>query len=155
MDSLFREGVLECDNPGTILDDDDIGPTNFTSDDVDSFIVFYRETGNSSAIKYTFNASTSSVRVTLYFFNHPDQSIGLPSISVTTTQQQTVPFTFSANDDLSKNDSIVRSVILHLNPNAPLNYFSLNVEFDDKTDINWCYISEVDITGGEEILASV
>ena len=132
---------LECE-PGSKLDDDITGPTgNSVSDDIGSFFAFSLQSEqNASVLHYTFGAEIPNLSIVVYFFNQPNQSIGLPAFSIT---QPDLSFTFGNNSDLSQTDSSVKSVILHLMPRSKINLLSISISFDDTTNIDWFLVSEI------------
>ena len=145
--STVAEGVLEC-NGGfnqSKLFDGNTGPVNSISDDLGSFFAFNNST---SEIEYTFNATTSSVAMTLYFFNFPSKSIGFPSLLISTINKIPIPFTYALNSDLSQSDSTIRSVTVELQPMTPVNFVRVNFEFNNDSIIDWFLLSEVEITAG-------
>ena len=135
-------GRLECD-PGGKLDDGVTGSgVDSIFDNLDLFFAFSRQSGKTGIMEYTLNASTSSPTIDLYFFNQPSNSIGLPTISVSTVVNRPVPYLFSENSDLSRTDSTVKNVLLHLLPQDPINFITVKLEFTNDSEIDWTFVSE-------------
>ena len=152
MISSFTEGEIECGaafNDSKLIDGN-TGPVNSVSDDLGSFFAFNRQT---SAIEYTFNTSTESVAITLHFFNLPRESIGFPSISIATTSNIPIPFTYAFNNDLTQDDSMIRNTVLDLQPIIPINFVKVNFQFNNNSNIDWFLVSEVEVTEGIRILS--
>ncbi len=140
--SQSRDYVLEC-NPGTKLDDDNIGPT--VLNDLGNFFAFSRQSKQSGVLEYTFTNLSMNMKIILHFINDPYRGIGLPSLFVKTIQKSIVSFTYGNNTDLSQTDSGIKSVVLYLQLNMSINFISLNPEFVNTSNIDWFLVSEVDI----------
>ena len=138
--------VLEC-FPGAKLDDGFTGPVDSVFDNLTSFFAFSKESGETgSLLAFIFqtNIPLGSIHIVLYFFNSPNSSIGLPSVSLTTTNLEPVAFTFDGNSDLSQADSTIRNVTLILDSSvssATLVLIAFN--FGNNSRIDWLLISEV------------
>ncbi len=143
--------VLDCPSTSK-LNDDIIQPVEPISSNVSSFFAFGRQTPeNGGAIEFTFNGFSINLSVTLYFFNYPDQLIGLPTIQLTTIDLANVSYTFDNNDDLNQTDSEIRNVTLHLDLSQfamGINFVRMSFSFED-TNIDWFLISEVDFNFGK------
>ena len=141
---------LNCPN-NSKLNDDIIQPVEPISSDVTKFFAFGRQSPESGEIRFTFDGFSINLSVTLYFFNYPDQLIGLPTIQLTTIGNVNVSYTFDNNDDLSQTDSEIRNVTLHLDLSqfaTGINFVSMSFSFDD-TNIDWFLICEVDFNFGK------
>ena len=135
--------------PGAKLDDGFTGPVDFFFDNLTSFFAFSRESGETGSLAFIFQTKIplDSVHIVLHFFNSPNNSIGLPSVSLTTTNQVPVEFAFGDNStsDLSQMDSTIRTVTLDLDSSAPKeNFISINFNFENDSRIDWLLISEVE-----------
>ena len=146
VDSMFHAQVLEC-SPGAKLDDGFTGPVDSVFNNFTSFFSFSRESGKTGSLTFISqtNIPLSSVHIVLHFFNSPNHSIGLPSVSLTTLNLEPVAFTFDGNNDLSQADSTIRNVTLILDSSAPSDIFvRIAFNFENNSRIDWLLISEVE-----------
>ena len=135
---------LECSVPSK-LSDGEFGPLDLLTGQLDQFFAFNQ---NSSRLKFVF--TTSVVKVVVYFFNSPADAIGLPLIKVIKPGNQTVPYFFSDNDDLTQTDSQLRTVTLQLSQ-QPGTEFRLDFTFPSNSSIDWFLVSEVQFYNGKRI----
>ena len=145
VDSMFAAQLLEC-SLGAKLDDGFTGPVDSVFDNLTSFFAFSRESGEiGSLLAFIFqtNIPLGSIHIVLYFFNSPNSSIGLPSVSLTTTNEVSVAFTFDGNNDLSQMDSTIRNVTLILDSSNSQNLINIVFNFKNNSRIDWLLISEV------------
>ena len=138
--------VLEC-SLGAKLDDGFTGPVDSVFDNLTSFFAFSRESGKTGTLVYSFSNDIplDSIHIVLYFFNSPNNSIGLPSVSLTTANLEPVVFTFDGNSDLSQMDSTIRNVTLILDSSNSQNLINIVFNFENNSRIDWLLISEVEI----------
>ena len=144
--SMFVPQLLEC-SLGAKLDDGFTGPVDSIFDNLTSFFAFSRESGKTGSLTFISqtNIPLGSVHIVLYFFNSPNNSIGLPSVSLTTTNEVSVAFTFDGNSDLSQADSTIRNVTLILDSSAPSDLFvRIAFNFENNSRVDWLLISEVE-----------
>ena len=142
---VIRSGArLGCKNGK--LNDGDIGPMNSISDNLGEFFAFSRHSRDGiGRITFTFAVNVS--RVVIYFFNSPDDSIGLPMISLygVGSQPHTLSYVFDNNDDLRQNDSQLRNVTLNIQQLTTV----VQLDFIFNTSIiDWLLISEVKFYNG-------
>ena len=142
------EDRLDCD-PTSKLDDGITGPMG---DDYTAFFAFSSQSSQRGELRFIFNATSNDISLILYFFNYPEQSIGLPLIYLTAPvpDLQNVSYTFDNNNDLSQTDTEIRSVVLHLDlsQTGSPNFVTMAFDFSD-TNIDWFLISEVDFNFGK------
>lgn len=142
---VTKENVLEC-TPGSKLDDNVTGQLeSIPQDNFDNFFIFGHENANPGILEFALTFTAPNLSITLYFFNQPDKAIGLPTVAVETVQRVSVPFIFAENSDLKQSDSTIRSIVLLLSPDSPINYVSLSFIFTNSSKIDWVFISEVDL----------
>ena len=134
-------GSLRCLNGTGKLVDGDIGPMNSISDNLGEFFAFSRYSVNGiGRISFNFPNSTSVSSVVIYFFNSPNDSIGLPMISLYDVSSQPLSYVFDNNKNLTQNDSQLRNVTLNITQ------LTSTVQFDfifNTSIIDWLLISEV------------
>ena len=135
---------LECLASSKLIDGE-FGPMDSLIGQLDQFFAF-NQTG--SRLKFVF--TTSVVKVVVYFFNSPADAIGLPLIKVIKPGNQTVPYFFSDNDDLTQTDSQLRTVTLQLSQ-QPGTEFRLDFTFPSNSSIDWFLVSEVQFYNGKRI----
>ena len=137
---MIGSGVrLRCFSTNGKLVDGDIGPMNSISDNLGEFFAFsrYLSGDSTSRITFTFAADVSSA--VLYFFNSPNNSIGLPMINVYGESSQLLNYVFDNNDDLRQSDSQLRNVTLNI---QLTDVVQLDFIFNTSI-IDWLLISEV------------
>ena len=142
---MFVPQLLEC-SLGAKLDDGFTGPVDSVFDNLTSFFAFSRESGKTGTLVYSFSSfiPLDPVHIVLYFFNSPNNSIGLPSVSLTTANLEPVAFTFDGNSDLSQTDSTIRNVTLDLDSSTSQNLIDIFFIFENNSRIDWLLISEVE-----------
>ena len=137
---------LRCLHGNGKLVDGDIGPMNSISDNLGEFFAFSRYSVDGiGRITFDFQPATPVSRAVIYFFNSPNDSIGLPMISLYGAGSQNVPppplnYVFDNNDDLRESDSQLRNVTLNIQQ------FTTVVQLDfifNTSIIDWLLISEV------------
>ena len=99
--------------------------------------------------RITFNFPTPVSRVVIYFFNSPNNSIGLPMISLYGVGSQPLSYVFDNNDDLRQNDSQLKNVTLNIQQSTTV------VQFDfifNTSIIDWLLVSEVKFYNGKLII---
>ena len=140
---------LRCLNDTSKLVDGDIGPMNSISDNLGEFFAFnrYSEDGI-GRITFNFLPTTPVSRAVIYFFNSPNDSIGLPMISLYGVGSQPLNYTFDNNDDLRQSDSQLRNVTLNIQQSTSI----VRLDFIFNTSIiNWFLVSEVKFYNGKLI----
>ena len=139
---MIRSGVrLRCLNTNGKLVDGDIGPTNSISDNLGEFFAFSRYSVDGiGRITFNFQPVTPVSRAVIYFFNSPNDSIGLPMISLYGAGSQPLSYVFDNNDDLKQSDSQLRNISLNLQQSTDVVqlYFIFNTSI-----IDWLLVSEV------------
>ena len=108
---------------------------------------FFAFNQNGSRLNFVFGTSVS--KVVVYFFNSPTNAIGLPLIKVMNLGNEPVPYFFTEKDDLTQNDSQLRTITLQLSQellSAQLNFF-----FPNNSGIDWFLVSEVQFYSGKRI----
>ena len=146
--STFLPNLLECGHSSKLND----GFTRSVALDsvflnVTSFFAFSRKFRESGVLTFIFSNSIplGSVHVVLHFFNSPNNSIGLPSITLSTTNLEPVAFALHGNSDLSQADSTTRNVTLILDSSTtPKNFINIVFKFQNNSRIDWFLISEVE-----------
>ena len=113
---VIGSGVrLRCLNGNGKLNDGNIGPLNSISDNLGKFFAFSRYSVDGiGRITFNFNSDTPVSRAVFYFFNSPNNFIGLPMISLYGVGSQPLSYVFDNNDDLRQNDSQLRNVTLNI-----------------------------------------
>lgn len=84
------------------------------------------------------------IAVTIYFYNSPQDYIGLPNITILQTiYKPLVPYTLSDNfHDLStQNNSHIADVTLYFS--RPLNGLQIEITFPDESHVKWFLVSEM------------
>ena len=134
-------GRLRCLNGTGKLVDGDIGPINSISDNLGEFFAISRYSVDGiGRITFNFQPVTPVSRAVIYFFNSPNDSIGLPMISLYGVGSQPLSYVFDKNDDLRQNDSQLRNVTLNIQQLT--NTAQLDFIFNTSI-IDWLLISEV------------
>ena len=139
---MIGSGVrLGCLNTNGKLVDGDIGPMNSISDNLGEFFAFSRYSVDGiGRITFNFQTVTPVSRAVIYFFNSPNDSIGLPMISLYGVGNQPLNYTFDNNDDLRQSDSQLRNVTLNIQQLTSI----VRLDFIFNTSIiDWLLISEV------------
>ena len=147
---MIGSGVrLRCLNTNGKLVDGDIGPMNSISDNLGEFFAFSRYSVDGiGRITFNFNISTSDSSAVIYFFNSPNDSIGLPMISLYDVGSQPLSYVFDNNNDLRQNDSQLRNVTLNIKQLTS----TVLLDFIFNTSIvDWLLISEVKFYNGKLI----
>ena len=145
---VIESGVrLRCLNVNGKLVDGDIGPMNSISDNLGEFFAFSRYSVDGiGRITFNFQPATPVSRVVIYFFNSPNNSIGLPMISLYGVKSQPLSYVFDNNDDLRQNDSQLRNVTLNIQQSTDV----VQLDFIFNTSIiDWLLISEVKSYNGK------
>ena len=147
---MIGSGVrLRCLNGNGILNDGDIGPMNSISDNLGEFFAFSRYSVDGiGRITFNFQPDSPVSRAVIYFFNSPNNSIGLPMISLYGVGSQPLSYVFDNNDDLRQNDSQLRNVTLNIQQLTDV------VQFDfifNTSIIDWLLVSEVKFYNGKLI----
>ena len=135
---------LECLASSKLIDGD-FGPMDSLTGQLGRFFAFDQ---NGSRLSFIF--LTNVLKVVVYFFNSPADAIGLPLIKVIKPGNQTVPYFFSDNDDLTQTDSQLRTVTLQLSQ-QPGTEFRLDFTFPSNSSIDWFLVSEVQFYNGKRI----
>ena len=139
-------GRLRCLNTNGKLVDGDIGPMNSISDNLGIFFAFSRHSVDGiGRITFNFQPATPVSRAVIYFFNSPNDSIGLPMISLYGVGSQPLSYVFDNNDDLRQSDSQLRNVTLNIQQ------LTSTVQLDftfNATVIDWLLVSEVKCYNG-------
>jgi hypothetical protein len=138
--------LLQCLSVETSkLGDGDVGPLDhLTADNLEQFFAFNRHSTNSLG-RTTFTLPSSVSSVVLYFFNSPQDKIGLPHIQVFGSIEEGSPFIsywFDNNNDLNQSDTHLRNVTLNLQRNANIS-LELAFTFPNNSQIDWLLLSEV------------
>ena len=134
---------IECSAPSKLIDGE-FGPMDSLTGQLGQFFAFNQ---NGSRLSFTLAGSVSNVVV--YFFNSPADAIGLPLIKVIKPVNETVPYFFSDNDDLTQTDSQLRTVALQLS--QKLLSVQLDFIFPNNSRIDWFLVSEVQFYNGKKI----
>ena len=132
---------LRCLNTNGKLVDGDIGPMNSISDNLGEFFAFSRySVYGIGRITFNFPIPTSDSSAVIYFFNSPNDSIGLPMISLYGEGNQPLIYVFDNNENLRQNDSQLRNVTLNIQKLTSI----VRLDFIFNTSIiDWLLISEV------------
>ena len=138
---------IECSVPSK-LSDGDFGPMDSLTGQLSQFFAF-----NQTGSRLVFVFGTNVSKVVVYFFNSPADAIGLPLIKVIKPVNQTVPYFFSDNDDLTQTDSQLRTVTLQLS--QEFNGFRLDFIFPNNSSIDWFLVSEVQFYNGKRICVNI
>ena len=139
---------IECSAPSKLIDGD-FGPRDSLIGQLGRFFAFNQ---NGSRLNFAFGTNVS--KVVVYFFNSPADAIGLPLIKVIKPGNQTVPYFFSDNDDLTQTDSQLRTVTLQLSQ-QPGTEFRLDFTFPSNSSIDWFLVSEVQFYNGKRICVHI
>ena len=145
---MIGSGVrLRCLNGK--LNDGDIGLMNSISDNLGEFFAFSRYSVDGiGRITFNFLPDTPVSRAVIYFFNSPNNSIGLPMISLYGEGSQLLSYVFDNNDDLRQNDSQLRNVTLNIQQLTTV----VQLDFIFNTSIiDWLLVSEVKFYNGKLI----
>ena len=114
---------------------------NSISDNLGKFFAFSRHSGdNTGRITFTFAVDVPISKAVIYFFNSPNDSIGLPMISLYGVGSQPLSYVFDNNDDLRQSDSQLRNVTLNIQQLTTV--VQLDFIFDTSI-IDWLLVSEV------------
>ena len=142
-------GRLRCRHGNGKLNDGDIGPMNSISGNLGEFFAFSRYSVDGiGRITFNFNSDTPVSRAVIYFFNSPNDSIGLPMISLYGEGSQPLSYVFDNNDDLRQNDSQLRNVTLNIQQLTDV----VQLDFIFNTSIiDWLLVSEVKFYNGKLI----
>ena len=140
---------LRCFHGNGKLNDGDIGLMNSISDNLGEFFAFSRHSVDGiGRITFNFNSDTPVSRAVIYFFNSPNNSIGLPMISLYGEGSQPLSYVFDNNDDLRQNDSQLRNVTLNIQQSTAV----VQLDFIFNTSIiDWLLVSEVKFYNGKLI----
>ena len=112
---------------------------NSISDNLGEFFAFSRHSVDGIG-RITFVFAVDVSRVVIYFFNSPNDSIGLPMISLYGEGEQPLSYVFDNNDDLRQSDSQLRNVTLNIQKLTD----TVQLDFIFNTSIiDWLLISEV------------
>ena len=132
---------LRCLNANGKLVDGDIGPVNSISGNLGEFFAFSRHSLDGiGRVTFNFLPDTPVSRAVIYFFNSPNNSIGLPMISVHGVGSQPLSYVFDNNDDLRQSDSQLRNVTLNIQQLTTV----VQLDFTFNTSIiDWLLVSEV------------
>ena len=147
---MIGSGVhLRCLNTNSKLVDGNIGPIYSISDNLGEFFAFSRYSVDGiKRITFNFNSDTPVSRAVIYFFNSPNNSIGLPMISLYGEGSQPQSYVFDNNDDLRQNDSQLRNVTLNIQQSTTV----VQLDFIFNTSIiDWLLVSEVKFYNGKLI----
>ena len=147
---VIGSGVrLRCLNANGKLVDGDIGPVNSISGNLGEFFAFSRHSVDGiGRITFNFLPVTPVSRAVIYFFNSPNDSIGLPMISLYGVSSQPLSYYFDNNDDLRQSDSQLRNVTLYIQELTDV----VQLDFIFNTSvIDWLLISEVKFYNGKLI----
>ena len=134
---------LECSAPSKLIDGE-FGPMDSLTGQLGRFFAFNQ---NDSRLGFTIGINVS--KVVVYFFNSPTDAIGLPLIKIIKPVNQTVPYFFSDNDDLTQSDSQLRTVTLQLS--QELSSVLLDFFFPSNSSIDRFLVSEVQFYNGKRI----
>ena len=146
---MIGSGVrLRCLNTNGKLVDGDIGPMNSIFDNLGEFFAFSRYSVDGiGRITFTFEIANPVSSAVIYFFNSPNNFIGLPMISLYGVGSQ-LSYVFDNNDDLRQNDSQLRNVTLNIQQLTS----TVQLDFIFNTSIiDWLLISEVKFYNGKLI----
>ena len=138
--------IGQCLVPSKLIDGD-FGPMDSLTGQLGRFFAF-NQINNDSRLNFIFLTNVS--KVVVYFFNSPADAIGLPLIKVIKPVNQSVPYFFSDNDDLTQTDSQLRTVTLQLSQ-EPGTEFRLDFMFPSNSSIDWFLVSEVQFYNGKRI----
>ena len=147
---MIGSGVrLRCFHGNGKLVDEDIGPMYSISGNLGEFFAFSRHLVDGiGRITFNFLPATPVSRVVIYFFNSPNNSIGLPMISLYGVNSQPLSYVFDNNDDLRQNDSQLRNVTLNIQQSTDV----VQLDFIFNTSIiDWLLVSEVKFYNGKLI----
>ena len=112
------------------------------------FFAFNRYSSGDSIgrITFTFVVGNPVSRAVIYFFNSPNNSIGLPMISLYGEGSQPLSYVFDNNDDLRQNDSQLRNVTLNIQQLTGI----IQLDFIFNTSIiDWLLVSEIKFYNGK------
>ena len=139
---VIRSGVrLGCTNGHSKLVDGDIGSMSLISGNLGEFFAFSRYSVDGiGRITFTFAVANPVSSAVIYFFNSPNNSIGLPVISLYGVGSQPLNYTFDNNDDLRQSDSQLRNIFLNIQQLTTV--VQLDFIFNASI-IDWLLISEV------------
>ena len=140
---------LRCFHGNGKLNNGDIGPMNSISDNLEEFFAFSRHSVDGiGRITFIFNSDTPVSRAVIYFFNSPNDSIGLPMISLYGEGSRPLSYVFDNNDDLRQNDSQLKNVTLNIQQLTTV----VQLDFIFNTSIiDWLLVSEVKFYNGKLI----
>ena len=145
---VIRSGArLRCLN-GKLVDGD-IGPMNSIFAKLGEFLAFSRHSEHGFGnVTFAFQPVTPVSRAVIYFFNSPNNFIGLPMISLYGEGSQPLSYVFDNNDDLRQNDSQLRNVTLNIQQLTAV----VQLDFIFNTSIiDWLLVSEVKFYNGKLI----
>ena len=138
---------LRCLNGNGKLTDGDIGPINSIFGNLGKLIAFSRHSVDGiGRAAFKFSPYTPVSRVVIYFFNSPNDSIGLPMINVYGEGSQPLSYVFDNNDDLRQSDSQLRNVALNIQQSTTV--VQLDFIFNNSI-IDWLLVSEVKFYNGK------
>ena len=122
---------------------------NSISGNLGEFFAFSRYSVDGiGRITFNFQPAIPVSRAVIYFFNSPNNSIGLPMISLYGEGGQPLSYVFDNNDDLRQNDSQLRNVTLNIQQLTAV----VQLDFIFNTSIiDWLLVSEVKFYNGKLI----
>ena len=144
---VIGSGVrLRCLNGNSKLVDGNIGTIELY---IWEFFAFSRHSVvGIGRITFNFYLNTPVSRAVIYFFNSPNNSIGLPMISLYREGSQPLSYVFDNNDDLRQSDSQLRNVTLNIQQSTTV----VQLDFIFNTSIiDWLLVSEVKFYNGKFI----
>ena len=148
---VIGSGVrLRCLYTNGKLTDGNIGPMNSISGNLGEFFAFSRHSVDGiGRITFNFLPTTPVSRAVVYFFNSPNNSIGLPMINVYGVGSQPLSYDFDNNDDLRQSDSQLRNVTLSMQQLTS----TVQLDFTFNTSIiDWLLVSEIKFYNSKLIL---
>ena len=147
---VIGSGVhLRCLNTNGKLVDGDIGQMYSISDNLGEFFAFSRYSIDGiGRITFNFQPDTPVSRAVIYFFNSPNDSIGLPMISLYGVGTKPLSYVFDNNNDLRQSDSQLKNVTLNIQQSTST--VQLDFIFNSSI-IDWLLISEVKFYNGKLI----
>ena len=156
----FVSGTTSCGTINNVaIIDGSTGPTapNLTStNDVQKFLTWQRQASEDFLIAFSRDQSSTFSSIELYFLSYPTQRISLPSIqligtpnsgSLVTSGGSSMNYTFS-EPFVPQENAINKVTLLILSNPGPHASLHLRISFTGVDNIDWFFLSEVNICTG-------
>ena len=152
-------GTTICGTTNNVaIIDGSTGPTapNLTStNDVQMFLTWQRQASEDFLIVFSLSPSSTFSSIELYFLSYSTQRIGLPSIQLIgtphraslTTDGSSMNYTFS-EPFIPQENTINKVTLLILSNPGPHASLHLRMSFTGVNNIDWFFLSEVNICTG-------